>query len=123
MKALLLERDGRWLRIWFNRPARRNALSAEMAAALSEALARARRDPAVHGLVIRGKGGVFCAGGDLKAFDAAGGAGDRAAVVADSRAGGALFRQLDTFPKPVVMLLEGAAIAGGLGLACTGDVV
>lgn len=123
MRTLLLERERCWLRIWLNRPERRNALSREMTDELSAALDLALGDPDVRGIVVRGKGGVFCAGGDLKSFNAAGGADDRAAVVADSRAGGVLFNRINQYPKPVIMLVEGAAIAGGLGLACTGDLV
>ena len=72
----------------------------------------------------RGKGGVFCAGGDLKNFrgNFQGGA-SRAEIAESNSNAGKFFTYLNTMPQVVVMSIEGAAIAGGLGMACTGDVV
>ena len=53
-----------------NRPEARNALSAEMGAALSEAVQRLVHDPKVRVIVLTGAGGAFCAGGDVKGFAA-----------------------------------------------------
>ncbi len=122
--ALDLDLEGDWLTVWFNEPERRNPLSAArsddlltLCAALSD-----RRD--IRGVTLRGRGGVFCAGGDLKAFGAVShGAGGREPVVEMSRSGGALFDAIDHLPQVTVMAVEGAAIAGGLGLVCAGDVV
>src|SRR5579864_2013749 len=55
-----------------NRPEARNALSGEMAAALSEAIPRLALDRSVRVVVLTGAGGAFCAGGDVKGFAAAG---------------------------------------------------
>ncbi len=121
---LIVERDEGWLTLWMNRPAVRNALGAEMMAAMRAALAAVRDDRTVRGITLRGRGGVFCAGGDLKNFRSRfQGAADRAEIEAANAAAGEFFHELDTMPQVVVMLIEGAAIAGGLGLACTGDVV
>ena len=75
-------------------------------------------------LVIRGKGGVFCAGGDIKAFksglqDVPPSADD---VAKANRMFGDLMIKLNEQPQTVIMLVEGAAIGGGLGLCCAGDV-
>jgi isohexenylglutaconyl-CoA hydratase len=120
LNTLILEKDRAFLRIWLNRPERRNALSEEMASELATAFDHAAKDPVIRAVVLRGAGGTFCAGGDLKGFGAQ---LDRDVVVSGSRSGGALFQYINRFPKPVVVLLEGAAIAGGLGLACAADVV
>ena len=121
---LTIERDEGWLTLWMNRPAVRNALGAEMVAAMLTALAAVRDDRAVRGITLRGKGGVFCAGGDLKSFRSnfQGGASHAEIATANSNAG-EFFSYLNTMPQVVVILIEGAAIAGGLGMACTGDVV
>lgn len=121
---LIVERDEGWLTLWMNRPAVRNALGAEMVAAMRTALEVARNDRTVRGITLRGKGGVFCAGGDLKNFrsDFQGGA-SHAEVAAANSSAGEFFSYLNTMPQVVVMSIEGAAIAGGLGLACTGDIV
>ncbi len=121
---LLLEFDKGWLTIWFNRPDNRNALSAELTADLWAVLRAVREDRSVRGISMRGKGGVFCAGGDLKAFRSGfqGGAQALEDVAESSREGGHLFDYVNTMPQVVVMLVEGPAMAGGMGLMCTGDV-
>ncbi len=113
-----------WLTVWFNTPENRNALSDELTAELRAALEAVRNDPAVRGVTLRGRGGVFCAGGDLKGFQAAltGGLSHEAASTMN-KMGGELFRLINEFPKVIVVLVEGAAIAGGLGLACCADIV
>ncbi|MCA8928446.1 MAG: enoyl-CoA hydratase/isomerase family protein [Alphaproteobacteria bacterium] len=64
----LLERDADWLTIWFNRPEARNALSKEVSAELAAVVAAVREDRSLRGVTLRGKGRVFCAGGDIKGF-------------------------------------------------------
>ena len=56
------------LRIRFNRPARHNAFSNEMRAALLEALDIARYDPCIDEVMLSGEGPSFCSGGDLAEF-------------------------------------------------------
>lgn len=112
-----------WLRISFNDPDRKNALSEKMSAALSNILSAVERDHSVRGITLRGEGGVFCAGGDLKGMAKHIFAGDRSAIEAMSRAGGDLFEQVRNQPQPVLALIDGPALAGGLGLACCADLV
>jgi isohexenylglutaconyl-CoA hydratase len=119
--------DGGWLTIWFNQPENRNALSDALVADLTACLLAVREDRSVRGITLRGRGGTFCAGGDLKAFkasfQAASGPGARERVMATSCAGAALFDLVNTMPQVVIALIEGAAMAGGFGLACCADVV
>ena len=123
LQALDLERDGGWLTVWFNEPEKRNPLTAERVRdliALCDALAE-RRD--VRGVTFRGRGGIFCAGGDLKSFKTLFQDGNRAQVVELSLEAAALFDAVDALPQVTIMAIEGAAMAGGFGLACVGDVV
>jgi len=123
-KKIDLDLDAGWLTIWFNTPENRNALSDELAAELRATLHTIRDDRSVRGITLRGRGGVFCAGGDLKGFQAALSGGltpDTASTM--NKAGGELFREINELPQVVVALVEGAAIAGGLGLACCADIV
>lgn len=122
---LILELANGWLTVWFNRPEARNALSQELTDELRAVMRAVRDDRSVRGITLRGKGGVFCAGGDLKGFKAnfQGGAQSVDDVAAASRAGGEMFDLINEMPQVVVVLVEGAAIAGGLGMVCTGDVV
>ena len=114
-----------WLTIWLNRPESRNALNEEITTELHNTLQVVQDDRSVRGITLRGRGGVFCAGGDLKAFqsDFQGGAESHQLVAAASRRAGELFCLVNEMPQVVVILVEGAAIAGGLGLACAGDLV
>jgi isohexenylglutaconyl-CoA hydratase len=120
-----LEREPDWLTIWLNRPHSRNALSAGMIDELAAALEAVRADRGLRGVTIRGRGGVFCAGADLKGFKAVfqGEAGKPEDVVAANRTAGDLFDRINHQPQFVLMLVEGAAIAGGLGMLCAADYV
>jgi isohexenylglutaconyl-CoA hydratase len=121
---LVLERRGSVLNIWLNRPAAKNALSAEMVAELSATLDATADDRSLRSIVLRGKGGVFCAGGDIKGFKSGlqGGVPDADEVARGNRSFGDLMIKLNEHPQTVIILVEGAAIGGGLGLACIGDV-
>ena len=123
-EKLILELKNGWLTIWFNTPENRNALSETLAGELTATLEAIRDDRAVRGVTLRGKGGVFCAGGDVKAFMAGlSGGASHDDIAAMNKQGGALFHLVNTAPQVVVILIEGAAIAGGLGLACCADIV
>jgi enoyl-CoA hydratase/carnithine racemase len=65
---VVAQRDGDTLCVRFNRPQRHNAFSTDARAALLEALAVARLDPSVTGVVLSGNGPSFCSGGDLAEF-------------------------------------------------------
>jgi isohexenylglutaconyl-CoA hydratase len=124
VKVLELERRGDTLVVWFNRPETRNALSAAVAEELRrvfEALPAAQQ---YRFVVLRGRGGVFCAGGDLKQFrDVFQGGAERAAIVEANAAFGQLMAAIDALPQLFVVAIEGAAMAGGLGIACLADLV
>ncbi|WP_150293257.1 enoyl-CoA hydratase/isomerase family protein [Sphingobium estronivorans] len=119
----LVRSDG-WLKIRLNRPESRNALNGDMIRELVAAFRAVRDDRSVRGISLRGNGGFFCAGGDLKMLRAIGGmeAGEaRAAALAVSRDGADLFRLVREAPQPVVALIEGPVMAGGVGLASAAD--
>lgn len=116
-------RDTGWMTIWLNRPEARNALSNEMIAALMDTLQDLATDHSIRGITLRGKGSTFCAGGDLKGFKAIGESQTLEAVTALSRDAGELFLAVHNLPQVVLVLIEGAAMAGGLGLACAADIV
>jgi isohexenylglutaconyl-CoA hydratase len=124
--ALQLEEKSGWLTIWFNQPENRNALSVELTTDLLNVLAAVRDDRSVRGITLRGRGGVFCAGADLKAFNSghkSAGGPSREAVIEQSKRGAGMFDAVNTAPQVVIAIVEGAAMAGGFGLACCCDVV
>jgi enoyl-CoA hydratase/carnithine racemase len=136
--AVTYEVTGAIARITLNRPRSRNALSAEVTSGLLAALDRAECDDAVRVVVLTGAGDrAFCAGGDLSALGALGGAhrsaGGQAAgraAAAGGNAGGAaaagrsarLFQAMREFSKPLIARLAGHALGGGLGLAVSCDI-
>lgn len=120
---LTREEDG-WLTISLNRPDVRNALSAEMVAELTDALHKAAADKDLRGVTLRGEGQAFSSGGDLKGFQSIFQAGnDEAAIAKANEAGGELFALINELPKFVLILVQGAAMAGGFGMVCAADVV
>jgi isohexenylglutaconyl-CoA hydratase len=77
-------------------------------------------------VILRGAGGNFSAGGDLNAMKSmppAPGPGEVDPLYARYRQFGDVLQTLDTLPQAVIAVLEGAAVGGGLGLACCADVV
>lgn len=122
--VLTVDRDG-VLHVTINRPELRNPLSAAVISGIEDALAYVLDRPSqVRALVLRGAGGIFCAGGDLKELKAVlkNGGVERSALVANSRRAGALFAALDRLPAVVIAAVEGAAMGGGVGLAAVADV-
>jgi 2-ketocyclohexanecarboxyl-CoA hydrolase len=100
-----------WVRL--NRPERRNAYDADMAAAVTEALEDAST---YHSVVITGSGGSFCAGGALTNLSKPDMAGMRGLYRGSLR----LFDAVRTCPRPVIAAVNGAAAGGGneLVVAC-----
>jgi len=121
-QSLILEHRGSVLKIWLNRPEAKNALSEEMTDELHLVLDAIRDDRSIRTIVLRGRGGVFCAGGDIKGFKSDMQAVSAAQVAKSNRSFGDLMIKLNEQPQVVIILVEGAAIGGGLGLACVADV-
>ena len=121
-QSLILERQGSVLNIWLNRPQAKNALSEEMTDELHLVLDAVRDDRSIRTIVLRGKGGVFCAGGDIKGFKSDMQAVSAEQVAKSNRSFGDLMIKINEQPQVVIVLVEGAAIGGGLGLACVADV-
>lgn len=105
-----------------NRPEKRNALNADLIAALTRAVARAGDDDAVRVVVITGAGTDFCSGADLAELERISAMG-REENLADARTLGVLFVAMRRLPKPVVAVVRGRALAGGCGLATACDLV
>ena len=115
--------DG-WLTIWLNSPENRNAIGNEMMTDLLAVMDAVRDDRRIRGITLRGKNGIFCSGGDLKSFNDMQAPGvTHAEVAAMNRRIGDVMLAMNEMPQVVICLVEGAAIAGGLGLMCCGDVI
>ena len=104
LRQFLLERDTDWLTVWFNRPGARNALSHDVSTELNAIVAAVREDRSIRGVTLRGKGKVFCAGGDIKGFQNVfqGGELNLDDVAASNAGTGELFNAINTLPQVVV---------------------
>jgi isohexenylglutaconyl-CoA hydratase len=112
-------------------PATRNALAPEVVQELATVVDLAAADPGVRALVLRGSQGFFCAGGNLGNFESRlragqpvdGVEGETDPVAARNREFGRFMERLVGLPVPVIAVVEGAAMGGGMGLACAADLV
>ena len=124
VNQLILDRDGDLLTIWFNRPEVQNALSDEMAGELAAVLEALADEKDIRFVILRGKGGAFCSGGDLKMFKTVFQAGaSREEIVGFNASFGRMCHAINDLPQLFVVLIEGFAMAGGLGISCLADVV
>ncbi len=126
-KTLLLERQGTRLHVTLNRPEVKNALTGEVVQEMLAVVGHLDSARDIGAVVLRGAGGTFCAGGDIKGFMAQfksppPAAGERDAVAIQNRHFGTFLARFDGLPQTVVVVVEGAAFGGGLGLAAIGDV-
>jgi methylglutaconyl-CoA hydratase len=117
--TLKFEYDGAIAAITLNRPERRNAISRTMIEELLAALNEAETGPG-RVVVITGSGKAFCAGMDLEGLQAIVGQSPDENFE-DSRQMARMFCRIHSFPKPVIAAVNGAAIAGGCGIATLAD--
>ena len=94
-------------------PAKRNAMTAAMWAALPPLLDTLAADPAVRALVLTGEGGTFCAGADISTLQGAPEEAQARAVRAEEA--------LAAFPKPTLAVIRGHCVGGGAQLAAACD--
>jgi len=99
-----------------NRPAKLNALSNELIAALMDALDSIELDASVRAIVITGAGRAFSVGADIAAFQAHMRAGAAAAIAHFMRPGHRLTRRVEAFSKPIIAAVNGFAFGGGCEL-------
>ncbi|WP_347556451.1 enoyl-CoA hydratase/isomerase family protein [Robbsia sp. KACC 23696] len=118
---IVVERDGRMARIVIDAPHKRNSVDGPMLLALADAANTLRHDDDIALVVLCGaRGKAFCAGADLDALcvpplDVTVGYLDRALTDAVSA--------LSAIPMPLVALVEGACIGGGVQLALCADAI
>ena len=114
------EQTGTVVTVWLNEPGRKNPLSDPMIDGLSTAL-RAPRTRAASAVVIRGAGGTFCAGGDIRQFQQSL-TTDAAQQFAATSSFRQLFLDIDELPGVSIAAVEGAAYGGGCGLTAACDI-
>ncbi len=105
--------------ITLNRPEKRNAINFHLVGEILAALDEIEKS-AAQIVILTGAGSAFCAGLDLEELKSLLGK-THAQNVEDSERMAHLFRRLYDFPKPTIAAVNGAAIAGGTGLATMCD--
>ena len=121
LEEAVLSIDGHVATVMLNRPEQRNPLSGAMLRDLAAAFRWCQKEPEVRVVVLTGAGDrAFCAGADLASFD-----GDIPDL--ERHRARELFVELFTLMaglgKPIVGRINGHALAGGLGLACSCDLL
>jgi methylglutaconyl-CoA hydratase len=117
--TLLLDISGKVAHITLNRPDKRNAISAQMIADLQSALDAIEKSHA-RVAILTGAGKAFCAGMDLEML-AAIAKQSPAENQEDSRRIAKMLRRIWSFPRPLIAAVNGAAYAGGCGIATLCD--
>jgi len=130
-----VERDGAVGIITIARRERFNSLDVQTARDLRKAGLQCARDKDIHAVILRGEGGVFCSGADLKYIRDGGDDADLSYLTPRAPKGyGAVFKQILEYihstiseirraPKPFLAAVDGIAAAGGFGLAMSCDLV
>jgi len=118
-QTLTVAHEDRVATITLNRPEKRNAVSFQLVEDLVGALAAIEKSDA-QVVIITGAGKAFCAGLDLEELKALIGKSQEQNVK-DSQTMASLFRTIYDFPKPTIAAVNGAAIAGGTGIATMCD--
>ena len=117
-ETITLERRGKIAVLTINRPDKLNALSGKVHAEGVAALDDLRTDDSVRVLVITGSGEkAFIAGADIGEFE-----GQTPVTQRNTFQGRSLFNSLDTFPKPVIAMVNGFCLGGGNELAMACDI-
>jgi enoyl-CoA hydratase len=111
---VLVHIEDRVALITVNDPDRRNAVTADMSAALRAAVDGAEANPDVHAVVVAGAGKAFCAGADLTALGEA--TEDGLRVIYDG------FLAVANCALPTIAAVNGPAVGAGLNLALAADV-
>lgn len=119
--VLIQERDGAVALVTLNRPKSKNALNNALILGLSKALKDLAEDPSVRAIVLGGAGGSFCAGADLKsAFAENPNMLDELEPIIDRYH--SMIRAIVGAPKPVIGMVDGAAVGFGCDLALACDI-
>ena len=114
---VIVRREGALGHVTLNRPAAYNALTLEMVEAIDAALDAWEPDPQVAVLLVDGAGDkAFCAGGDIRALYEGARSGRHELLRAFFRAEYRLNARIARYPKPIVTVMDGMTMGGGIGL-------
>lgn len=118
-EKVIVVREGKVATVTISNPAKKNALNVKILGELRKAFSDLEKEE-IHCVVLRGDGSeAFCAGYDISAIPAGGSEGPQ--VLLSSNPFDDMIRSVESFPAPVIAMLNGFAFGGGLELAITCD--
>lgn len=138
MKHIRVEREGRVGILTIARRQHHNSFDVETAQDFRSAAMQLARDRDVRAVLIRGEGGIFCSGADLKYIRDGGDSGDlgylKSSAHVPGKGPGEIFKQILEYvhsaiseirraSKPFIAAVDGPAAAGGFGIAMSCDLV
>lgn len=144
METLQVVRHPQWVEVTLARPAVRNAMSFQMVDELRQIFRELKEDPQVQSVILRGSGGHFCAGGDVKDMRSILSQSTKKTELSEieqpntetdieshlaqdslaqaNRQFGDMLTEIQSAPQVVIAVLEGSVMGGGFGLACVSDI-
>lgn len=117
-RYLLVEQRDGVATVTFHRPEALNALNSQVLEQLDAVIDRLAADPETRVVVFTGEGKAFIAGADLKEMDGSTGA----EILCYARRGAAVFRKVETLPKPTIAAVNGYAFGGGFEFVLCTDI-
>jgi isohexenylglutaconyl-CoA hydratase len=112
-----------WVNVEFDDPSSKNALSENMINELNNFLDQIERNDKIRGISFKGSNAMFCSGANLKEINEIFEASDPKVKAHDiSTSIGKLLKRIQSLPQVTIMIVEGAAMAGGFGIMCAGDI-
>ena len=120
-EKIIVEQTGAILRIIFNQPEKRNAVSLEMWEAVEAALTKYAPDPSVRVLIMSGAGGkAFVSGADISKFESERSSAE--AVEYYNSTTTRVYDMVEAFPKPTIAQINGFCVGGGVALSVCCDI-
>lgn len=120
--SLLVSTKDKIMTLIMNRPEKCNALDGSLVQLMQEAFFKAGRDEQIGAVLLMGAGKHFCAGADLDEMSKL--SQDSFELGRDdARNLSSLLYMMYSFPKPIITLVQGSTVGGGLGLVACSDVI
>jgi isohexenylglutaconyl-CoA hydratase len=123
--TLALREERAVLHVTLNRPERKNALSSAMIDELMLVFTTLLSQIELRAIVLRGAAQTFCAGADIKDMQAPRSSDRREqkrSIARSNRRLGDLLQAVQAAAQPVIAVVEGSVLGGGIGLVCASDV-
>ena len=119
MKTLITDLKDNIFYITINRPDAMNALNRQVFDELHQVIDTIDKDESIRALIFKGAGRTFVAGADLKELNSL----DNTQIKSFIKSGHEVFRRLETLEIPVIALVHGFALGGGMELALACDII